>query len=179
MDSPVFDYKEARRQCMRFGLRVGVCWTLSFLLTVWGMRYPLVGDCGLFVGLLSVWYAGRLLRGYAWSLGGIPWMRAWWMAMLTYVFVSLLTTFLQFVYLRWLDGGFFAEAMERALMTPSYRRLIEGYGGGDMDELMGALGDVSRMTYGFLVFNLMLGLVLSLPTAVMARFGLGRGRGKQ
>ncbi|MCD8266168.1 MAG: DUF4199 domain-containing protein [Prevotellaceae bacterium] len=176
MDTQGFDFRDARRQCMGWGLRAAVWWSASFIATVLAFRYPVLGNVGLLIGLLSVWRVGYIIKRYNWECGNTGWMRTWWMSFLTYIFCALATTLVQYLWFRFLDNGMLAHEMELMLQVPAYKELLERMNSTDTDSIRAALGNLSWLTYSFLTVNISLALVLSLPTMVFARMGLGKRR---
>ncbi len=177
METGGFDYREARRYCMSYGMKVAVWWCASFLCNMLGMRYPLLGNLGLVAGIFSIWYAGRLLRGFNRQSGQRSMLRTWWMAMLTYVFATLCTTLVQYLYFRFWDGGAFLEQMRQALEMPAYRQLFNGISDEELREAFAVFGDAPRLTYRMFLLNIALGLVLSLPTMLIGVSGLNKKKG--
>ncbi len=174
MDTQGFDFRDARRQSMGFGLRAGVWWSGSFLCTVLAFRYPVLGNVGLLIGLLSVWRVGYLIKKYNWETGNTGWLRTWWMSFLTYIFCALVTTLVQYLWFRFYDNGMLAHEMELMLQVDAYRETLERMHSADMDSMRAALTNPSLLTYSFLTVNISLALVLSLPTMVLARIGLSK-----
>ncbi len=170
MERSDFNYREARRECMGFGLRIGLCWSVSFLCSMYGTRAALAGNVGLLIGLFSVYYTVRLIRGYgARTMRGVSFMQAWWMAFLTHIFATMCTAVVQYAYFRYLDGGAFAGQMELAMQVPAYKRLTEGISEEDMEQMMTTLASPSQLAYRMLLFDMALGFVLSVPAALFGR----------
>ncbi len=169
MTGEIFDYKEARRRCMGFGLRVALCWCAAFLCMMAGMRVPLLGNLGLIVGLVSVFVAGRLVRRLNEETGQGSLLRTWWMAMLTYLFATLLTTLVEFLYFRYVDNGQMATMMETVLDTEAYRPLLQGMDEASLRQSVKLMRDARMMAYSFFLMNMTLSLVLSLPTMLLGR----------
>ncbi|MCD7722306.1 MAG: DUF4199 domain-containing protein [Prevotellaceae bacterium] len=176
MDTQGFDFRDARRHCMGWGLRAALWWSGSFLCTVLAFRYPVLGNVGLLIGLLSVWRVGYLIKKYNWETGNTGWLRTWWMSFLTYIFCALVTTLVQYIWFRFYDNGMLAHELELMLQVDAYRETLERVGTADIDTMTAALGNLSMLTYGFLTVNISLGFILSFPTMVFARMGLSKRR---
>ncbi len=174
MGTPGFDYREARSYCMNYGLLVGTCWSASFLCTMWGQGHPFVGNLGLLIGLVSIYYAGRLIRGYNVESGNRGWLRTWWMSCLTYLFATMLTAVVQYVYFRYFDGGMLVRQMEQVMQMPQYKQLFAGVDEGALQQALVSLNSPTQLTVRFFSMNILLGLVLSIPTLLIAGTGLNK-----
>ncbi len=167
MDTPSFDYKEARSYCMNYGLLVGLCWSASFVCAMWGQRHPFVGNLGLLIGLLSIYYAGRLIRGYNRESGNSAWLRTWWMSFLTYIFATLLTAVVQYIYFRFIDNGMLLQQTEEVMHLPQYEQLFEGFDEKAVQQALSTFTSPTQLTFRFFSLNILLGLVLSIPTMLI------------
>ncbi len=172
MPAPNFDYKEARSYCMNYGLLVGLCWSASFICTILGPEHPFVGNLGLLIGLVSIYYAGRLIRGYNLESGNRSWFRTLWMSCLTYLFATMLVAVVQLVYFRYFDGGRLMMQMEQVMQMPQYKQLFSGVDEKAMQEALATLNSPTQLTVRFFSMNILLGLVLSIPTMLIAGMGL-------
>ncbi len=172
MGTTNFDYKEARRYCMSYGMKIALCWSATFLCSMYGMRVVLLSDVGLVIGLYSVYYAGRLIRDYNKENDNSSMLRTWWMSFLTYIFAALCTTLVEYLYFRYLDGGMLAERLEMALQIPAYRQMFEELSGEDFEQAMAVFSNPSQLAYGMFMLNVTLGFILSIPTMMIGCIGL-------
>jgi len=156
-------------------MRVALCWVVSFLCSMYGVRYLILGNLGLLIGIYSIYYAGKLIRDYNRQAEvKTHFMQAWWMALLIYFFATLCTTFAQFIYFRFIDNGMMAQTMNETLKQmmeiPQYKELLNGASKQDIKQAIAAMGNPTQVTYMFFISNTMLGLILSLPTALIGNF---------
>ena len=173
MNAPSFDYKEARKYCMNFGMRVAFLWSISFLCSMYGSKYPLLSILGFFFGLYSIFFAGRLIRWYNQQAPSpARFLRSWWMALLTYFFATLATTLVQYIYFRFLDHGMLLSQVELIMNTPEYSQLLQGINEEEFKQSMTIMSNPSQMTYSMFLMNMTLGLILSLPTSLIGYIGL-------
>ncbi len=162
--------------CQGFGLIAGVAWSVSFLLAMWGLSNPLMGNLGTITGLLSVVLVGRLLREYRVAVGPFSYRHAWWLAIVTYGYAMLITALVQYLYFRFLDHGRMFNFMTEMLELPEYSEMLvqasHGMSAKEIAEMMGeTMLSPTRMTMTLMWYNAILGLVLSIPTALLAMRG--------
>lgn len=167
MRTNAYDYREARRLSMNFGMRTAVWWSISFLCTMYGVRYPILANLGVFIAIFSVYYAGRLIRWYNQQIGYAPAFNTWWLALITYFFATLSTTLVQYIYFRFLDKGMMLQQMEQFMQMPEYRQLLQGFSKADIQQSMELMKSPAQMTYAVFLFNIFLGLLLSFPTMLI------------
>lgn len=145
----------------RAGLAVGALWTLSFVLYMQGLRLPLLTLASLALGLFSVRPAAR------WAATA-PRRLVWPLAMATYFCATLVTTLMQYLYFRFLDGGQFLATLHEALRMPEMQPMLHSLPPGTIEQALSAFAQPAVLAVNFFWGNLMAGLVLSLPTLVVA-----------
>lgn len=170
------DLAQAHAFCRYYGLLAGGAWSLSFLLAMWGLSNPLMGNLGTIVGLLSVMLVGRLLRGFRQEIYPITYRQAWWMALVTYGCAVMVTALVQYLYFRFLDHGHMYNTMMQLLEQPEYGQLLtQASHGMSIKEIEKMMGEMmlspANMTLTLLWYNVILGIVLSIPTALLAMRG--------
>lgn len=162
--------------CQRFGLIAGAAWSVSFLLAMWGLSSPLMGNLGTIVGLLSVMLTGRFLREYNVAVGPFSYRHAWWLSISTYGYAMLITALVQYLYFRFLDHGHMFNFMVQVLAQPEYSEMLvqasHGMSVKDIEKMMAeTMLSPTNMTLTLMWYNVVLGLILSIPTALIAMRG--------
>lgn len=171
-----FDYHKARTYASRYGAIVGLCWILSFLSYMGGLTTPFLADIGLILGIASVFVAGNIIRYYHNACQSLTFGKAWWMAITLYLCATLLTAIVQYIYFEYMDHGTLAQTYEQLLTAPEYQELLQQMLPQTSDtnliqDMISLLYSITpiQMTFQLLVYNLFLGLFLSLPTALLGR----------
>ena len=172
MEKKEFDAQTARDYCMQYGLVVGVLCSASFLCSMYGTAYLLLGHVGNLLGIVAFVTAGTLIRHYGRQMGRLTFGRSCYMAMLTYVFAIMVVAVVQYVYFRFLDGGRLGEQVLQVLQMPEYRQWMQQMvPGQDLDELMDQMIRMThqpeRITLQLMWMNLVFALMLLVPTALM------------
>lgn len=162
----------AHEYCRRFGLMAGGAWSLSFLLAMWGLSSPLMGNLGTIVGLLSVVLVGRLLQRFRLEVFPTTYRQTWWMAIVTYGCATLVTALVQYLYFRFLDHGQLYNFFVAMLENPEYKQLLlqasHGLTVKEIEKMMSeTMLSPTAMTLTLLWYNIILGLILSIPSALI------------
>ena len=176
-ETNAFDWGLARAYCMEYGVAVGVLCSVSFLCSMYGVGSALLAQMSNVLALAAVYVAGLLLRGFGRNVaatGGLG--RTCRMALLTYLFACLLTALVQYFYFAFFDGGRLAAQVEQLLTLPEYRQWLAQFApGGDVDALLKevgrTMGNPAAITFQLMWLNLLVSLVVTLPTAWIARYG--------
>ncbi len=171
-----FDYHKARAYASQYGAIVGLCWIISFLSYMGGLTTPFLADIGLIMGIASVFVAGNIIRFYHNARQSLTFGQAWWMAITLYLCATLLTAVVQYIYFEYMDHGTLAKTYEQMLTAPEYQELLQQVLPQsndtnliqDMIDLLYSITPI-QMTFQLLVYNLFLGLFLSVPTALLGR----------
>lgn len=169
-----FNYLNARNYASQYGAIVGLCWIVSFLCYMGGLRTPFLGDIGMIMGISSIFVAGNIIRYYHNMRQNLNFRQAWWMALILYFCATILTALAQFIYFRYMDHGMLAQTYEQILTAPEYQNLLQNVlpQGADkemIDSLISLFYSITpiQMTFQLLIYNIFLGLILSLPTAFL------------
>ena len=175
-----FDKQRARAYCMQYGAVVGTVCSLSFLCAMYAGQHPLLGLIGNALGIYAVWKAGRQIRQFRFTVQPIGFGQSCYMALLTYLFAILIVAIVQYAYFRYLDGGRMAAQVEQLIALPEYHRLLARMAGSeDIDSLLTSTLDLMRhptqMTIQLVWTNLLLSLLLTIPTALIAVTGTQKG----
>ena len=86
------DANQTRAYAGYYGLWVGLCWVISFGMSIAGLRAPAWGTMGLLVGLLSLPLGVRLLRSFSDQVGPLPLRRAWYLSWMMFLAAALICT---------------------------------------------------------------------------------------
>lgn len=170
--------KEERRQLHAFarvdGLIIGTVWVASFCCYVYGLTSPAVGMIGNILALLSPIMAYSRVRRFRDFVrdGVLSFWRAVNYYVLIFAYAAILFAFVQYIYFAFIDGGYLYHSYLSMFMRPEYEALIKAYGltMAQTREMMDELSQVPPITIALniLVFNLGVGLFLSIPAALMA-----------
>ncbi len=176
MEHNNFDSNLARTHCMNFGLIVGIMCSISFLLAVYARGSVLVAQTGNILAIMAFITAGRLIRRYRQVVYPIGFRQACRMSILTYFFASLITAAVQFIYFRFLDHGQVYDQMQQLLEMPEYLAMLQRLAGeSDVKEIvsnaLNLLLNPAQMTMQLMWMNLILSLILTIPTALIGITG--------
>ena len=144
-------YKQLRAFAAQYGAVVGLMWIVSFAFYIIGLTRPLVGNVGLIIGLLSV------------------------------VTASLLMAVAQFVYFRYIDNGLLLQTYSTIMQQPEAVAMMQSMMPEEdaaevSRQVIDLLKSISpiQLTFEFLVYNLMFGFLLAIPTAWIGLSGKSR-----
>lgn len=160
----------------KIGFYTGLCWSASFLLAMLSLTQPVFGLTGNIVGLASIFVAGWLLRAMQMTddAGAQPWAvhRRWRMALRAQMLAAVLCLFVQYMYFRYADNGRFMASMAKMYENPQYSEMMRQLVPGSSPQ--GVLDMFSQITLNdlalnFMVINAFLAIILSIPTAFVAR----------
>ena len=175
--------QQTRAYAAYYGLWAGLCWIGSFALSMTGLQTPLAGNLGLLLGLLSIYFVVRLMRGFRENIAPLPLRRAWYMAWMIFAAAALLCTAAQYIYFAYIDGGLlmrtYSELMQQPeVMTAMQQMLPEE----NVEELMNqafaafAATPPSQLALQFLFWNLILATIFAIPTALLAYKGQSKNQ---
>ena len=160
----------------KIGFFTGLCWSASFILAMLSLTNPSWGFAGNFLGVLSIWVAGVQLR-----VAQIPLVadnqlwgvrQRWHKSLQVQLLAGLLCTFVQYVYFRFLDNGRMLTVLTEVYTSPEYTELIkEAVPDFTPQQVLEMLLQISltELALNFLIINAFLAIVLSIPTAYVAR----------
>ncbi len=174
MEKKEFDARLARDYCMEYGMIVGLICSASFLCSMHGFDAALLGQAGNVLGLIAFISAGALIRQYGRKMGRLTFGRSCYMAFLTYVFAIMVTAVVQYIYFRFMDDGQLAGQVQQIIQMPEYRQWLQQMAGEeDVDKLLHEslqfMYNPERMTLQLVWMNLLLALLLMVPTALLGR----------
>lgn len=175
----ISDAQQTRAYAGYYGFLVGLCWVVSFGLTIAGLRSPLLSNLGLLTGFCSLPLAVNLLRGFRDHVSPLPLRRAWHLAWMTFLAAALICTIAQYIYFAYFDKGLLVRSYTEMLQQPELHDLMQQMvqrtlPGRDLDtvvnEVLGTFSATppSQLALQFLFWNVLLATVLAIPTMLMA-----------
>lgn len=163
--------QQSRAYAAWYGLQVGLCWVLSFGLSMWSLREPFAGNFALLIGLASIPFAVWLMRNFRRTVASLSLRRAWHMSWMLFLCAALITTAAQYVYFAYLDGGQLARSYGEIMSDPMYQPLLQQMlPGQDLvalaDEITTMLSSTSpsQMAMQLSVWNVLIATVFAIPT---------------
>lgn len=152
--------------CMAVGLECAVIWLLAFFCNVGAFAYPLLAFLQLgLVAVALVRPAGRLVA-YSREVNPIKGSRLVLLTLLSFVLCAVATTFVQAVYFRYFDNGFFASQFLAAMDT--FMPANMGAEKEVMVESLELLANPATAAKALLATNLQFALWATLPGALIA-----------
>lgn len=161
----------------KIGFFTGLCWSASFILAMISLTQPAWGFAGNFLGVLSIWVAGVQLRAMQTQLpsGQEPWgvRQRWHKSLIVQLLAALLCTFVQYIYFRYFDNGRMLTALTETYTNPNYTEVMKNtVPDFKPQEVLDIISQISLrdLALNFLVVNSFLAILISIPTAFVARF---------
>ena len=156
------------------GAWLALVWLASFGCSIAGLMDPLLGMVSLALAVMSPFFVARRLRVYRDTVkqGVLSFKRGWAFALLVFFYGSVLLAVAQYVYFAFLDKGFMVQMLSQALASPQTAQIMAQSG---MNELLSmSVQQMQSMrpidiSLQFLTTNIFLGVVLSLPIALVMR----------
>lgn len=165
-----FDVSQARAYAAQCALWIGALWTASFLCSINSLGHTLLGLASNVLAVLSVVLLVMQLRRFA-ATCRFTFGRRWWMAWNTCMYAALLTTFCQYIYFRYIDGGRFLSSLTALVEEEQYREMWKRVQPDiNPNDMISSLADVSlgSTITSLLMFNFILAAVCSLLSALLA-----------
>lgn len=159
-------FESELKLCMAVGLESAVIWLLAFFCNLGAFAYPLLAF--LLFGLMIVAVvrpAGRLVA-YSREEAPLRGGRLILLTLLCFVLCAVATTFVQALYFRYFDGGFFASQFLLAMdnLVPANMGMQREV----MMESLELLSNPATAAKALLSTNLQFALLGSLPSALIA-----------
>lgn len=154
----------------KIGLYTGLVWSGSFIFTMLSLTQPGWGFAGNLLGIATIWVAGIQLR----NIQDTPWSlhQRWRKSLSVHALAALLCTFVQLIYLRFIDGGTMVDSIVRLYQTPDIADAIKkSMPDFDIEQTIGLLNNItlSELMGQMLMMNAFFAILLSIPTAVVAK----------
>lgn len=158
---------------MMYGTWMGIYWMLKFMLVPLMFTVPLASL--LFLGLTAAvpfvgYFFVRHFRERYCLEGRIAFVQAWMFTLLMYAFAALLASVVHYVYFAYVDGGALLGTYVEQLdllgqLQPELAEAVAEYK--KAAELLVAMSPID-LTVQMIVNNLFYGMILALPTALVA-----------
>jgi len=156
------------------GAWLALVWLVSFGCSIAGLLDPLLGMVSLALALMSPFFVAKRLRAYRDKVrqGVLSFQRGWVFALLVFFYGSVLLALAQYVYFAFIDKGFMVKMIIEALNSPQTAQVMAQSG---MSEVFNtSVQQLQSMrpidiSLQFLTTNIFLGMVLSLPIALVMR----------
>lgn len=172
MQKQRFNFSQARAYSAQYGLYISILWIVSFVCTMNAIQHPLLSIVGQITAFLSLFTAIRLITAYSKNVQPLNIARKLWLSWSTCAFATLMTTFAQYVYLRYIDKGSFLNAIREVFNDPAYKEILEqqmqGIGADKALEILSAT-TYSQFAMQFLFFNICISFVFTILMAVFSK----------
>lgn len=169
------DYRQLQAFARVDGVWVAVLWTVSFACFVWQFQMPLFSFVSLLIGAGSLIFASLRTRRFRDSVrsGHITFGQAFFYGMLIYLYASLLFAFAQFIYFRFMDGGYMMSRYTAIMQTDEFAQMMRfnGLKENDMQIAMDNLAALRpiEIAMQFFTLDIIMGLCISLPIALIIK----------
>lgn len=179
----IFKEKTTAGMCKQYGLIVGALWSVSFILAMNAGHSIFYSQLCNLLGISSVVIAGSTLREYSRSVSRLSFRNAWCMSLYIYGCAVLITAACQFLYFRFFDNGHLSNILFELFQSPDYTKMLEQMNpDSDVKTLKKSLEELilspKRMTLQLMWMNIILSLILSIPTAIIGIVGQNRNNNK-
>lgn len=124
MENKTFDYQQARAYASNYGLWTGLMWICSFYCSMYSYDHPALGNVGNIIGILSLFLLIRSERAYRANIEHMNFFQCAWMAFVTCLYASLLTTLSQAVYFIYLDNGHLITSLTNLFAREEYKEMM-------------------------------------------------------
>ena len=158
-------------------LPIGLMWSASFLLTMYGTDRPLLSMLGTALSLVSIYMLYKQLTNYRGLYPTVSWLHIMRLSLVTCLFAGLLTDAVQYMYFVFFDGGRFLSILGTAFESEQYReawkQIMPNVDPGEMQKLVQQM-TVRDIMMQMAMYNILLALPISLLAALPVRKG-GKG----
>lgn len=169
MENEKLPHHSTFEYAQHMALPLAFWWILSFVCQMQAVVLPLLGFLAYGLGLFSICALARNVALFRALENATSWLRLLCLSVLTCMLCSLITTFAQHLYFRFLDGGAFLSSVMQAMEQPEFvNSWQEMQSGVTLEELKGQLSAITLgdLTMAFLWLNVLLSLFIA-PFATM------------
>lgn len=170
------EYEQLKAFARIDGALVGVFWIISFACFIGEFTNPVLGLVSLITGVSSLVFATLRLRKFRDNiLGGvISFRRALCYSFFTYFYASLLMAVAQFVYFQFIDNGFLISQYTAIMADAGIAGMMQKAYGITPDDMKLAMDTLATLrpievALQFLTTNIIIGMMVSLPTAAIIK----------
>lgn len=175
------DNQQLRAFAAQYGTIVGLMWIVSFSFFIIGLTQPLLGNLSMLFGLLSIYVAISLVRKFRRDITPLNFWQAWRMSSLIYSYAALLMAVAQFIYFQYIDDGLLISTYIETMNKPEVITMMQSMmPGEDLKSVSQQAVDMLKsitpiqLTIELLIYNLFLGVLLTIPTAGFSSVGRKR-----
>lgn len=174
---------QANAFAMADGLKFGIYWCLGFLCTVKGLGGTTLATLGMLITLsapLLGIYLARRFESNVRSDAPVGFGKAYLYSVLLYLYSSAILSIVAFAYFNWLDHGAFINNYISVISAPDMQTALRQAGLDQMfsdtahqsgfssfEELLRSIRPID-IAMSLFNFNVIMGVILSLPTALIA-----------
>lgn len=169
------EYKQLTAFAGIDGALLSVLWIMSFALTLGGLTVAFLGLAGnalMFVSPVFAFLRVRKFRDYA-RMGYISFGRAMMYSVVMFLYTSLIFALAQYIYFAYMDNGYMTGALMKILDSEEMQAAANPYGmtTDQMKEMFGQMSQIPpiEMALNFMSINVTIGIVFSLPIALLVR----------
>lgn len=176
----MIDYEQLRTYARIDGAIVGALWIVSFALFVGEFYNTLLGVLALATSVASLAAMALLSSRYRNNAlnGTITFGHAFMHCMMSFGYAALLMAVAQWVYFEFIDNGFIISQYTKMLSSKDYLATMQQVGI-DKEALKQAIDTLAgirpiEIAFQFLTSNIIIGVVASLPIAMITSMMRGR-----
>lgn len=157
------------------GAYLGLIWIIAFSFFVMQYSNPLMGMLSMFVSVFSLIFAYKRLVKFRTEIcdNTINFARAYTYLIFTFFYASLILGLAQYIYFKFIDGGYIVNAYAQMASTEEFKTASEAYGmtKEGIDQALDQMAKVRPVdiAINFLSMNVFGCFFLSIPLAFMAR----------
>lgn len=149
-------------------LPLAAAWMVAFLCWTYMLSMPLLSFIYWAVGVYALVSISRKLSLFRFFTGNRSLLRTFWMGLATMLCCALLTTFVQFLYLQFVDAerfiGIFTMAADDPQLKATWEQLYPGESLADVIRSM-SINEVIRYIF---IFNLFLALFYAFAATLLS-----------
>ncbi len=176
-------FRQANAFAMVDGLKFGLYWCFGFICMVRGFGNESLTTLGMFVTICAPILGGYLAHRFEKQVrpdGAVKYGKAYLYSALLYFYASVILALVAFAYFNWFDNGLFAssyamlynspemqEVLKQSQMDETLDTLIEQGGFESLEQMIRSISPVEIAASLFNI-NIMLGLLMAVPTALFA-----------
>lgn len=168
------EYIQLKAFARQDGAILAVLWVLSFVCYLVGLSHPMLSTIAFGLMLLTPFALARLLRHYRDKVlsGVVSVRRGWLFSVLVFFYASLLLAIVQYVYFAFIDKGYMLAMFGQMVSEPAMQQQLQQMGMAEsLQEAQQQLASIRPidLVLNLLTGNILTGMVLALPIAVIMR----------
>lgn len=155
----------------RFGLPIGLFWFIIFLCSMYSFQQPWLGMLGNILSFVCLITQISMMKFAQLRYGQMNFLQRWSSGLQIGLHTALVTTAGQYIYFRFFDNGHLCTTLTNMLNNSEYQEIFkQAMPEMDMQSVTDNLVNtsLSDLTLSLLTFNLFLGFVLSIITAMFS-----------